>query len=186
MKRLLIITAIILLAIPCRAEVILTTSTEYYPVDGIGKNEILKNLKKEAPQKKGKEYFPAYTQTGIKYEYSWGKRKGRCDVTKATVYLNLTYVYPRLARTQDKRTRTWWEETLKKYEIHEKIHGKISRRSANELDKKLNSLKNLDCNRAKETISARAKYIIRQMRKRQEEYDRVTKHGRKQEKYRDY
>lgn len=171
-------------AAPAFGEVLLTEKVKYYSVGGYGKSEITKNLKKYAPHKKGNDSYPAYTQTDLKYEYSWGKRGSRCTITKVKIYLDLTYVYPKLTQPQSKRTQKWWDEKIRKFEIHEKIHGSISKRSAHELDRKMRSLTDINCSNAKQTIASRAKFILRQMKKAQKDYDRITEHGIKQHKYR--
>ena len=183
-QRLLLVVVILLFATPAIAKVLLTEKVEYYSVSGTGKKEITSNLKKHSPHKKGKDYFPAYTQTDIKYEYSWGKKGNRCIVKKVTVRLTLTYVYPRLTSAQSSTVQKWWDDKIKRFVVHENIHGDISKRSAYELDRKLRGLKDLNCKSAKSVIGARAKYIIRQMKKEQKEYDRITQHGIKQHKYR--
>lgn len=181
---LLIATLIALTAAPALAEVLLTEKVEYYTVSGTGKKQITASLKKHAPHKKGKDYFPAYTQTDIKYNYTWGKVSGRCAVKKVTVKLNLTYVYPRLTTPQTGPVQKWWDDKIKRFVIHENIHGDISKRSAYELDRKLRKLRNLNCSSAKSVIASKAKYIVNQMKREQKEYDRITKHGINQHKYR--
>lgn len=178
------VVAIILFSTPAIAEVLLTEKIDYYPISGIGKKEITEALKKKAPYRKGKDYYPAYTQTDIKYEYTWGKRAGRCAVKKVKVMLTLTYVYPRLTSAQSRTVQRWWDDKIKRFVVHEGIHGDISKRSAHELDRKLRSLNDLSCSNAKQVIASRAKYIIRQMKKEQAEYDRITGHGLQQHKYR--
>jgi len=183
MKHILIIISTMLLSIPAWAEVIIIEQDDFYSVNGVGKREILQDMERRAPYKKGNDTYPAYTQTDIKYNYSWENRAGRCNVTDVKVYLTLTYVYPKLVRLQSGSVKWWWKDTMKKYVTHEQIHGDISKRWAHELDRELRALKDLNCGTAKQTIATRAQYIIRQMRKKQEEYDRVTKHGRLQHKY---
>lgn len=171
------------LSLPAQAEVIIIEQEEYYSVNGIGKREILQDMERRAPFKMGNDTYPAYTQTDIKYNYSWENRAGTCNVTDVKVYLNLTYVYPKLVRLQSGSIKWWWKDTMKKYVIHEKIHGDISKRWAHKLDRELRALKELNCGTAKQTIATRAQYIVRKMREKQEEYDRITQHGRLQHKY---
>lgn len=180
----LILATLLLLSAPVFAEVVLKEKVDYYPVNGTGKKEIIKNLKKDSPYKKGKDYYPAFTQTDIRYKYSWAQKNGRCQVTQVKVFLTLTYVYPRLARAQSNSVQQWWEKKIARFVIHENIHGDISKRSAYELDRKLRGMKDINCSNAKSVISARAKYIVRQMKKEQAEYDRITNHGIEQHKYR--
>lgn len=184
MKRILLLILVnLLLASPAFAKVTLTERNEYYAVDGIGKKAILKSLKQKAPRIEGNNVFPAYTRTDIKYKYTWGRKNGRCDVVKVEVIVTLTYLYPKLAQSQDAETQQWWDETIAKYTHHEQIHGAISKRAAYELDRKLRNLRNLDCERAKQTITKRGNFIIKNMKKQQKEYDRITQHGRKQERW---
>lgn len=181
---LLLLSLPLLSVAPSQAEVRLTEKTQYYSVTGKSKQEISKSIKRNAPHRKGKEYYPAYTQTDIKYTYSWSSLKGRCAVKKIIVFLTLTYVYPRLVDQPSPAVQRWWDDKIKRFIIHEKIHGDISKRAAYELDRTIRSLQNLDCKNAKNIISAKAKSIVKQMKQKQIEYDKITNHGRKQYKYR--
>lgn len=171
------------IASPALAEVILTERNEYYPVSGIGKRAILEDMKLKAPEIKGDDVYPAYTRTDIKYKYTWGRKNGRCDIIKVEVLLSLTYLYPRLAQTQTASVQKWWDDRMAKFVHHEQIHGDISKRAAYELDRKLRSLKNMNCDTAKRTIKKRGDFILQQLKKNQKEYDRITQHGRKQERW---
>ncbi|MDC0335515.1 DUF922 domain-containing Zn-dependent protease [Pseudodesulfovibrio sp.] len=181
-----VLTALLLLVLstPCFAEVTVTTGTKYFSVSGKRQSEITANLKANALYKVKDEPAPAFTQSEIKYKYSWRSQNGRCTITKVVINLNLTYTYPKLVNKTDKNTLLWWDAKLMRFEEHELIHGDISKKYATMLDKELKKIKDLDCTTMKEVVKSRVNYVMRKMRAKQEEYDRITDHGRKQEKHR--
>ncbi|QGY40906.1 DUF922 domain-containing protein [Pseudodesulfovibrio cashew] len=183
MKRISILLLLILFATPAFAEVVEEEIKDYYSIAGVTRTEILRNLQRRAPYKQAGSFVPAFTQTDLKYQIRLKQQGGRCGVDKVTVFLNLTYKYPRLAQHQSTNTRLWWRDIIKHYTIHEEIHGAISRKWAKELDRTLLSLTDLNCETAWQTIKARASYINRQLQKEQQEYDRITEHGQKQYRY---
>jgi len=99
------------------------------------------------------------------------------------VHQHITYMYPRLANSTGKITHKWWDDQLVKLAIHEKIHGRIAKESARELEGELLKLKDLTCSNVKNAVSNRANFIFRKHKRRQEDYDRLTEHGLKQERY---
>jgi len=179
----LVVFTLLLIASPCRAEVITTTSTKYYSVDGINKNDILKNLNIQSPIKQNGNTFHAHTQSNIRYEFSWVRKINHCALKKATVYLHITYKYPQLTNKPDKKTLKWWKSYLKKLEEHELVHGAIAIEGAKALDKDLNDIKVLNCTNIKGQIKAVGDFNLRKIEKMQIEYDSLTEHGLKQANY---
>jgi predicted secreted Zn-dependent protease len=183
MKRLILTALILVLAIPAHAEVFLNVITKEYGVTGNSKQDIMRSMQRRAPYKKGKSFVPAYTGTDMKFSYTLMQSGKSCSVKEVKVYLNLTYMYPRLAQHQSSTIRWWWRDIIKKYKIHEEIHGEISTRWAYQLDRELRSLKNMNCPSAQQIVKTRAKHIYAKMRNEQETYDKITQHGIKQHKY---
>ncbi len=183
MRRLILaISILLLLASSALADVVRTVSTEYYMVDGHDPKTIFMNLKNHSPLNKGIKTYQAHTLTDIKYSFNWRNHGGQCTPTKATVYLHLTYKYPKLIHSVDYKTRKWWKEFLSKLEEHELIHGEISTKAAHLLDDTLESFPTSDCINFKAEIKKRATRILDKMKKDQKEYDRLTEHGLKQER----
>lgn len=185
MKRLLItILAALFLAAPAAADVVKTVSTEYYTVKGKSPKAIYEELKRHSPLNEGAQTYQANTRTSIKYNYKWEKRGGKCTMKDATVYLHLTYLYPRLTHSVDRKTRNWWKSFLGKLEEHELIHGEISIKAAHEMSDALEALGTMDCNNFKATVKSRADRIMEKLKKAQVIYDQLTEHGLKQERNR--
>jgi len=183
MRLTLIIISFLLFASPSWADVITTTSTEYYTVNGKSKNAILKDIEKQFPKLPNGKFKVAHTQSTVKWDYSWTERNGLCTITKVIVSLHIIYKYPKLSQTPDKKTLKWWKNFLQETEEHELIHGDISIKSANEMDKKLNAIGDVDCYNVKSIIKVRANRIIKKMEKNQNSYDMLTDNGIKQQNY---
>lgn len=66
---------------------------------------------------------------------------------------------------------------------HELVHGEIALESAHELDHALSNLKNLNCDNVKKRVKDKFDSIMQEFRKRQQDYDKLTKHGVEQERY---
>lgn len=186
MRLTLFLIAFLSLTSPSLAEVITTTSTEYYPVLGNTKNEIMKDIKKKSTKVVGKRITVAHQQASIKYKFSWKKQKGKCSVTKTTIKLHITYRFPKLAQTPNLDTRLWWRKFIKNLEKHEFIHGSISKKGAAKIDKELRSTKINDCNNIKEIVEARFQVLAKRLSDEQAAYDKLTDHGIKQERYKGY
>lgn len=185
MRRILPFIVILLIALPVRAEVRKTTSVEYYRVLGRTAADIINSMKRLSPVKLKGKTFHAHTRSNIRYKVSWTKRGDRCSISKATVNIHITYKYPRLAQTPaDRKTRMWWQKFIGGLKEHELIHGRIALEGAHRVDKALNSLKSIRCDNIKNRIKAKADSILQEVRREQVEYDRVTEHGLKQERYR--
>lgn len=169
---------------PCFGEVVVTTKTKYYSVEGKHRSDITASLKANALHEEDGEIAPAFTTIDIKYQYGWRPIDDRCSIEDVTVKLNLTYTYPKLVSKPDNNTLLWWDAKIMNFEEHELIHGDIAKKYATMLDKELGKLKDLNCSTVKEVVKARVNYVMRKMKARQAEYDRVTDHGRKQDKFR--
>jgi predicted secreted Zn-dependent protease len=181
-----LILAVLLAAAPSRAEVVVSTATEHYPVTGRTPKEIAENLKRHSPIKEGGRTFQAHTRSNIRYEFSWTRKNGRCTMKKATINITVTYKYPELVDTPDSRTKQWWEAYLKRLEEHELVHGAMAIDAARELDKTLNSLGELECSTVKDVVHALGEASLDAMRNRQRAYDAKTEHGLRQKEYKGY
>jgi len=183
MKRFILTLLLFVFAPPAWGEVIINVETRHYGVVGRTKQDIMRSMQHQSPFKKGNSFVPAYTGTDMRYQYVLKQKGNRCSVKDATVLLNLTYMYPKLAQHQSSEIRWWWRDLIKAYTIHEEIHGDISIRWAHELDRELKSIKDLNCSSANQVIQERAKRIYDKLRDEQETYDKITNHGQQQYKY---
>ena len=175
--RFLILALLLLLSAPALAEVTVSTSEDHYIVEGQTMGKILSAFQKR------ENNSAAYARPKFKYSYVWQQRGDLCSVTETKIHLHILYTYPRLANETGKYTAQWWENTLKKLAVHEHVHGDIAKDSAYELERELLKIRKVPCSSIKSVVAARAKRVFQDHRRRQEEYDRVTEHGLKQERY---
>ncbi|MUM76975.1 DUF922 domain-containing protein [Pseudodesulfovibrio sp. F-1] len=179
----LLLALLTLFAVPTHAEVVITTATEHYPVDGLTPMEIAENLTLQSPIEQDGRTFQAHTRSDIRYEFTWTRRNDSCTMDKATVYLHIVYKYPRLAQTQDAKTLRWWQEHLDRLTEHELVHGEIALRAAQELDEAFNSLTDLHCATVRDVVKALGDAALQTLKERQRAYDALTDHGRNQQAY---
>ena len=185
MKRALAaLLTLLLLAAPATADVVKTMSTEYYPVQGTNPIAITADLRKNSPLNKGWEKYSANTRTDIKYSFKWQRRGNECTMKEVKVFVHLTYLYPRLVHSVDRKTRNWWKEILAKLEEHELVHGEISVKAAHELSDELEAIRTENCINFKAIVKNRANRIMDRLKRDQVEYDKLTQHGLKQERNR--
>lgn len=181
----LALTLLALTAAPAMAEVVAATRTEHYPVNGLTRKAIAENIKRQSPIVLDGRTFQAHTQSNIRYEFSWTRRNGRCAMKQATVFIEVTYKYPRLAETPDNETLRWWQEHLDKLAEHELVHGQYALEAARELDQALNSLSDLNCATVKEVVKALGDATLEALQERQRTYDALTDHGLRQHEHTD-
>lgn len=185
MKRLLTaILTLLILAAPAAADVVRTVSTEYYTVQGTTPIAIAADLQISSPWDKGLGKHTAVTRTKINIKYTMERRGRDCSIKNVKVYLHLTYLYPKLARSVDGKTYQWWKEFLAKLEEHELIHGEISSRAAHALSDELEALVNVDCINFKAIAKSRFNRIMTKLKQDQTTYDKLTEHGIRQERNR--
>ncbi|NDV19031.1 DUF922 domain-containing protein [Pseudodesulfovibrio sp. JC047] len=183
MRRLMLVLFILLFGVSTAcADVVKTVSTEYYPVDGHDPKNIFDNLKHHSPLNEGSSTYQAHTRTDLRYSFKWRHRGKQCSPEQVTVYLHLTYLYPKLIHSVDYATRKWWKKFMIKLEEHELIHGEISIKAAHELDDVLEAFPPTDCASFKEVVKRRATRILDRMKRDQQDYDKLTQHGLKQER----
>lgn len=184
MYKILPILFFLLLTTPTKAEVFINEQDTYYSVPGSTKGQIIRNMERYAPFHKEKFYVPAFALPQISYNYSWVVNGGYCDVSEVEVHLNITYTYPQLEESPSSYVQEWWDELVERYVIHEEIHGDIAIQAAEKLEGKLLSVQEVNCDDIQEVVEQKVNYYVRQMNKKQDEYDRITNHGMDQQDFR--
>ena len=151
MKILLPILCLLFIAPPAWAKVVVDTKTTYYLVQGKGASAIFNDIAQKRTKTKKSEAI-ATTHYTISYSYSWVNHGNKCFLSDVTITMKLTYTYPRLAETQDKRTQKWWETLLADVERHELKHGAIATEALHRLDQELLTLETGPCSDLKKTV----------------------------------
>ena len=175
---------LLLLAAPAAADVVRTVDTEYYDVQGTTRAAIVADLAINAQWEKSIGNYSALTRTGVDVRYQYKQQGEICVITGVKVYLQLTYLYPRLVHSVDDETRKWWKGLLAKLEEHELIHGEISTNAAFVLNDELESLSNVTCINIKAVVKNRLNRFWKKLRQEQTAYDALTEHGVHQERNR--
>lgn len=166
------VLALILFSTPSLAEVIVTEQIDHFTASGRNKREISNSIAANSPMRGKKSFALATTQSDFRYEYSFSKSGGRCNVDTVTIYLDLVYTYPRLTNKVSKRTEAWWKRQQAVLEKHELTHGEISKHFARRLERVILAMDDLNCSTMREEILRRARYYSRAMEKEHDEFDR--------------
>lgn len=178
----LAVLALSILASPALADVVLTVHTEYYMVEGTNPRAIFNDLKNNSPLNSGDDTYQAHTRTQLGARYKIRSNGSQCQIDNVVIYLDLTYLYPKLIHSVDWETRKWWKRFYDKLEEHELIHGEISTKAAHRLDDTLERLGPGNCAGYEQDIHDRIRTITNKMKKDQIEYDKLVEHGLKQER----
>ena len=183
MKIFLPILCLLFLAPPAWAKVVVRTHTDYYWVDGYGRQDIVESHTQyiRANHKNG---YTAYAKPDIEWKYSYENNNGICSMDKVNIRLEITYMYPKLRRKQTTQDRKWWEGYQAELEEHELVHGEIAKRGAKAMDAALMDIQNMDCDRFKNRANDVAKRVWDETNQRQDDYDDLTQHGIQQHKFR--
>lgn len=184
MRKFIALLFLLLLTSPADANVIVSVQTEYYGVPGKTKSELLRNMEAYAPERMGDYFVPAFTLPQVSYSYRWRQKDGRCSMSDVKIHLNLVYRYPRLAETPSSDyVQQWWDDLVNRYIIHEEIHGDIAIQGAHEMERELLSMEDMECGVIQQEVENRAEFLMREINRDQQDYDRVTRHGMQQENY---
>lgn len=154
---------------------------EYYPVRGRNAAEVLQSLKKNAPRSDGDSFFGLTTsQTGFSYQLvSVGQR---CAVENLGVRTEIRITLPRWKAPANtpQALLDQWDKFMAQLSEHELWHAETSRRGNDEIYHAVRNMQGGSC----EALDARARREIDKLsaaiERRNEEYDRLTDHGRKE------
>lgn len=153
----------------------------YYPVYGRDAAEVLQSLKKNAPRTDGDSFFGLTTsQTGFSYQLvSIGPR---CTLENLGVRTEIRITLPRWKppRNTPQALLDQWDKFMAQLTEHELWHAETSRRGTDEIYNVVRGMEGGACN----ALDARARREINKLsesiERRNEEYDRLTDHGRKE------
>jgi len=152
-----------------------STTYEYYDVQGATEREIRARLKRSGP-----EGHDAFTRWHIRWSYPHAVAGGRCAPGPVTVDVRITFIFPRwtppAAASDDLRRQ--WATVLAGLERHEDGHRDIALRAAREIQETLRALPpRASCAEVNRAATAAGQAILERSRREHERYDEVTKHG---------
>ena len=161
------------------SEIPITEANTYYDIHG----STLDQLMSEMHHKSGHTFGAAFTDWRVSWMADRVQTPEGFKVTKSNTKLIITYRYPRWTdeAQASAELRKKWAAYCKAVIIHEKGHGAIAMEAAREVDKAVMAVKpekyvqSLDGR-----VNVAGNKVLKEYRKKEEDYDRVTKFGQTQ------
>jgi predicted secreted Zn-dependent protease len=156
----------------------LTTSTDYYAVEGASLASLLASLRQRGPGD-GHGAWAANTVWVFRWSYR-PTAEADCRVASARVDLDLTYTYPRWTAPTDAAPAlvAAWDGFLARVELHEHGHREIAEAAAADLVKALQELPPQPaCDALAATARTTANQLLARHADAQRTYDQETGHG---------
>ena len=161
------------------AEPPVTESNTYYDIHG----NTLEQLMNEMHHKSGHTFGAAFTDWRVSWVADRAQTPKGFVVTKSNTKLTITYRYPRWVDEAQApaELRKKWDTYCKALIIHEKGHGAIAMEAAREVDKAVMAVKpEKYVQSLYGRVNVAGNKVLKEYRKKEEDYDRVTRFGQKQ------
>jgi predicted secreted Zn-dependent protease len=156
--------------------VFVTTDTKYYDVKGV----TMQDLEAET-SRSGPHGFIAETVPYYHWNYTYQFRDGSCRIEKVRVDTKIVFTYPRWNdQPADGALTEEWTKSLAQLQQHEGEHERIARNAGREIYDTLVQLAPApSCAELEKEIEARAQAVIAKEHEANDEFDRVTDHGKR-------
>ncbi len=157
--------------------VFITKETKYYDVSGSTENELKAQI-----TTLGIHGFMGWTTPSHRWNYTFRMQDGTCRIDLVRVDTLITLTYPNWNNpNDDQKLAAWWRGSLAALEDHERGHELTAGNTSKRIYDALYYLPPYpSCDELKQASNARAEALIEEARKTDQEYDRVTDHGRLQ------
>lgn len=153
-----------------------STETKYYDVTGSTREELVAGITAHGP--KG---FDAETEPFYHWNYTYRTENGSCRIDRVRVDSLIVFTYPRwTGPAAEPDVVDAWRKRIAHVEQHEQRHAEIDRATGQDLYDTLAGLPPFPaCAALEKEIAARAKAILANGREANNEFDRITDHGRR-------
>ncbi|WP_339746283.1 DUF922 domain-containing protein [uncultured Maricaulis sp.] len=154
---------------------------QFYDVEG--RNDRLLN---ESVQFSGPLGVDADTQTYMSSFWQYQNLDGRCSATVIDIPLDITIRYPHWVGYEraSRSRRANWDRRLAVLEAHENGHATLAYAAALDLYNALLAFgRDADCTTFNDEMQAIGDTAMSELQRRQREYDRITRHGLRQDDY---
>ena len=152
---------------------------ESYDVDGLSATEIRRDLDRRGPLSAGKR-FDARTEWKVHWWFDLERVPGGCRATRVRVDLEVVVLLPRWRQPADASAELVrrWQGYLTALREHEDGHSAIGTSAADEIQAALSDQPlGASCALAEQRANRTGHDIVARHNRRDEQYDRDTRHG---------
>ncbi|MGB6116658.1 MAG: DUF922 domain-containing protein [Mesorhizobium sp.] len=160
---------------PAFAQARITEETKFYQISGKTGMELLRDMNRRGPRHGFLTKAIAQTQFKTGYSGDFVYENGVCHAKGASYNLHITYVYPQPKVRFDSAMARRWKVFQATNIQHEREHGRIAKKMANTIGKKLRAFKVKDsrgCDRPVARLSREIDAIVTAQNKEQMAYDK--------------
>jgi len=166
---------------PCRAAPKVSVKTNTFSISGASGETILKELERKGPKHGFMSRAIAQTRYTMNSDaQEWRHDNGVCAVTKPSVRLDITYIYPKVNDTMSGAMRGRWQRFMSGVTKHEQTHGRLAREMAQAAESAILSLRVKDgasCTKLRAELKRVVNLVVADYEKRQRTFDAVEHKG---------
>jgi len=132
-----------LLGSQANARLIIKEITKTYSVAGSTGKQVHARLGRSGPWKVRRRHAIAATQRVLDFkDIKFAFRHNKCVIVKMDIKLTLTYYYPRWTnkKSASRKSQKLWNRFLSELVRHEKVHGKLFKTTARQIEKELKKI----------------------------------------------
>jgi predicted secreted Zn-dependent protease len=163
-----------------RADIEHKETFTYYDIRPQSASAIIFELRKHSPVRKNRLVFYGNTEVEFRPLFRWKKIGKLCYVQDFIVNVNTEYTMPRLSEDQsfDQLTRIKFDKFYDALLIHEKGHGELGIKAANDIHHLLENAKPVQgCKVLEKRLKRDINNVIYSYKKQHKAYDTSTNHG---------
>ena len=156
-----------------------TWTTNFYPVTGTSFREIRHSIDRSRPWK---DPFDGITQWNVEWRGKLNPSPNGCSGSGYTTETKIVTTLPRWTPPADvsPEVKVQWTRFFVALAQHEAGHARIGRAAAVKVDETIRQVGvQADCDTVQRLINERAESVLAEHRRKDDEYDRRTDHGRK-------
>lgn len=155
---------------------------EYYTANADSRKSLLKILNESSPIRENGHIYHGHADWHVKWHFNWHKADdGLCRITKVTTDLTCKITLPKLWGYTSKEQKDRFDNFLIALNNHELVHIDISKKAADEIERKILSLPEMS---SCESLDAAADNIgyqtMNEYNEKSVQYDAITGHGKTQ------
>lgn len=165
------------------AEPAVTRNVKYYSIMGRTADD-LRNSMNQNRKKLISQPYDGYTEWYVSWRFNFNKNSALCQLSSVTTFVTVNFYMPKWEHSENanQMLRDQWEEFYNGLRDHELGHKKFAVDAAAEIEKELPLQITVqdNCHKVNAEANRLAEQIIEKYRRREKEYDALTKHGKTQ------